>query len=110
MVLGLNTIGQDITVIQKTKNSLLYALNQGKAIDYVRVFYQSKILPKGLENYVIYILHEGNDFVPPENIGFVSIDPTGKLKVVNKCSYKEGLSIQNELKLLRSVVIEGSKK
>lgn len=109
-VLGLNTTGQDITVIQKTKNSLLYALNQGKAIDYVRVFYQSKILPKGLENYVIYILHEGNDFVPPENIGFVSIDPTGKLKVVNKCSYKVKISTQNELKLLRSVVIEGLKK
>ena len=73
--IGLKTTALKTSVIQRTKSSLLYAVNQGNDLHYVRVLYQNKEQAVGLENYVVYVLHEDNEFRPPENAGYITINP-----------------------------------
>ncbi len=104
-VLGLNKSDVNISVLQRSKNSLLYALKKGKELHYLRVSYQDTKPTAGLENFLIYLTHEGTDFTPPKGAGLLTISPVGKLKLIKKCNGVAPLSEKSELALLRSLVV-----
>lgn len=109
-VLGLRAGGLKVSVVKKDGQGLLYAVAQNSKLTYLEVIYQNLNVAVSLANYVVYIVHKGTDFTPPKNAGLISIDPTGRTKLLGKCGKAKPLSEKNELELLRSLLISKLKE
>lgn len=108
--LGFKVDSLKISVVKRNKYDLLYAVVRGQSLNYLNVLYQN---PKGVKipsNFVVHLVHEDTDFIPSKEEGLLSIYPNGKLKVIKKCVDAISISEEEELKLLRSLVMDGIDK
>ena len=94
------------SVVQKKNRSMLYAVSYHHEIFYLRVYYQTFEAEEGPEHFTVFLMHEGMDFKVPKGAGVLTVNPLGNIKLVKKCQAAKVVSEQQELKLLRSMIME----
>ncbi|UZR96565.1 ParB/RepB/Spo0J family partition protein [Chondrinema litorale] len=108
----LNAVGKNakssvrINLLERTNESLLFALIEDDQIEYVRVFYN---LPKqstsaAFANRNIYILHENSKLKTSKKDALLTINPEGVIAMEQKSTEIYELEPMQELEMLRKAV------
>jgi len=93
-------------LVQKSKAALLYVVVVDGILNYVKVLSGKMNKNKDFANFLIYISHEKKRGQTPKNDGLIGVNSNGSLKIIEKCKGFKGLTTEQELTILRSIVVD----